>query len=97
MSNILTALLELITGGLTTMATNIGAGLKAFIEGIFIVVPTSGDPTLSTFGSLIAIFAGISRIVYTSLKSGGLRLFFLFILADTFSITDVFADFVSNF
>ena len=60
MSNILTALLELITGGLTTMATNIGAGLKAFIEGIFIVVPTSGDPTLSTFGSLIAIFAGIS-------------------------------------
>lgn len=63
MNAILTSIISLLTGGLTQMATGIGGGLKQFVEAIFVNVPTTGDPSLTTFGSVIVIFAGISLAI----------------------------------
>lgn len=59
MQAILTAIITLLTGGITGVATGIGQGLSALATNIFLT--GSGDnQTLSVFGSLIIIFAGIS-------------------------------------
>lgn len=59
MQGILTAIIELLTGGITGVASGIGEGLSTLATKIFLT--GSGDSqTLSVFGSLIIIFAGIS-------------------------------------
>ena len=59
MQAILTAIIELLTGGITGVASGIGEGLSTLATKIFLT--GSGDTqTLSVFGSLIIIFAGIS-------------------------------------
>lgn len=59
MQAILTAIIELLTGGITGVASGIGAGLSSLASNIFLT--GSGETqTLSVFGSLIIIFAGIS-------------------------------------
>lgn len=59
MTSILTEIIQLLTGGLTEMATAIGSGLNGLVQKIFI----SASGTLSTFGGLIIIFAGIALAV----------------------------------
>lgn len=66
MGSILTSIIQLLTGGLTQMASGIGGGLKAFVEAIFVNVVTSGDTTtytLTSFANLIIIFAGVSLAI----------------------------------
>mgnify|MGYP004526891237 CR=1 FL=1 len=59
MQAILTAIIELLTGGITGVAGGIGEGLSTLATKIFLT--GSGETqTLSVFGSLIVIFAGIS-------------------------------------
>lgn len=59
MQAILTAIIELLTGGITGVASGIGEGLSTLATKIFLT--GSGETqTLSVFGSLIIIFAGIS-------------------------------------
>ena len=77
-SAILTAIIELLTGGITGVATGIGGGLSTLATSIFLT--GSGESqTLSVFGSLIIIFAGISlalglcRWVVNFLSSLGAR------------------------
>lgn len=56
---ILTSVIEILVGGISGVATGIGAGLSTLATSIFL----SGDgetQTLSTFGVLIVVFAGIS-------------------------------------
>lgn len=68
MSSILTAIVQLLTGGLSQMASGIGTGLKEFIENIFVVVtPGTGGAAdtyaLTTFASVCVIFAGVSLAI----------------------------------
>lgn len=59
MKAILTAIIELLTGGITGVASGIGQGLSTLATNIFLT-GTGETQTLSVFGSLIVIFAGIS-------------------------------------
>ena len=65
MSSVLTEIINLLVSGITSLATGIGNGLKALVEAIFLNgAGTQADPyTLSTFGGVIVVFAGISLAV----------------------------------
>lgn len=63
MSAILTEIMELLTGGITGMATGLGTGLQSLVSNIFVVTGEGGAQTLSTFGAVVVIFAGISLAV----------------------------------
>lgn len=56
---ILTAIIEILTGGLTSIGQAIGTALSSLANSVFID-STGSTPTLSTFGSLVVVFAGIS-------------------------------------
>lgn len=62
MGAVLTEIIELLTGGLTAMATGIGGGLQALVTSIFLD-GTGENASLSVFGAIIVIFAGISLAV----------------------------------
>lgn len=53
----MTQMLELLFGGFTETAKQMGLGLSEFVQGIFLNT-TAG--TLTTFGMLAVIFAGIA-------------------------------------
>lgn len=62
MTTILTEIISLLVGGLQGVATGIGGGLSTLAKSIFLDV-TETSTTLSVFGSLIVIFAGISLAI----------------------------------
>lgn len=62
MKAILTQIIELLVGGITGVATGIGEGLSSLATSIFLS-GTGDAQTLSVFGSLIIIFAGISLAI----------------------------------
>lgn len=59
---VLQAILEILLGGFTQTATAMGGGLGKFVESIFLKVAAEGGAIqgLSTFGTLVVCFAGIS-------------------------------------
>ncbi len=58
MTDILSEIISLLTGGITGVASGIGEGLSTLAKSVFI--DASGDTSkLSVFGSLVVIFAGI--------------------------------------
>lgn len=64
MSAILTEIVNLLVGGFSSFATGLGSGIKNYIESLFVTIPTgTGTPTLTTFGSLVIIFAAISLTI----------------------------------
>lgn len=76
MTAVLNEIISLLTAGLTGIATGIGEGLSTMVQSIFL--EGSGETqTLSTFGGVIIIFAGValaiglSRWVTTFLTSLG--------------------------
>lgn len=61
-SAIVTEIIEILTSGITGIATGIGSGLKGLVDNIFFT--TSGDTTtMSTFGIMVCVFAGISLAI----------------------------------
>lgn len=59
---ILTEIIQILFGGITGAAEGIGSGLSTLAQSIFLA--TSGDTTtLSVFGTLIVVFAGISLAI----------------------------------
>lgn len=60
MQAILTEIISLLTGGITGVAEGIGQGFSTLAENIFLVAGTDGGQTLSVFGALVVVFAGIS-------------------------------------
>lgn len=62
MENILTQIIELLTGGLTAIAGAIGEGLSEMVSKIFLT-GTGETQSLSVFGSVIVIFAGVSLAI----------------------------------
>ena len=76
---ILSAIIELLVGGITGIAQGIGAGLSTLATSIFLTGEGNAQ-TLSTFGTLVVVFAGIalaiglSRLVVRWISSlGGSR------------------------
>lgn len=60
------AIIEILVGGITEMAKGIGGGLSTLAQSIFLQTTGEGasaTTSLSTFGVLIVVFAGISLAV----------------------------------
>ena len=77
---ILTEIIGILVGGITGIAEGIGSGLSTLATSIFLQ-GTGDSQTLSVFGVLIVVFAGISlaiglsRLVVSWLSSlGGSRM-----------------------
>ena len=57
-----TEIIQLLTGSIKEFATNFGEGLGDLVKGIFLV--QNGETyTLSVFGSLCIIFAGVALTI----------------------------------
>lgn len=64
MGNVLSEFVQILVGGITDVATGIGAGANEFVTDLFLTVGTDGTVTgLSTFGGTVAIFGGISLAI----------------------------------
>lgn len=64
MSAILTEIINILTGGISAIATGIGSGLKALVTNLFLEVSDSGAITgLSTFGGVAMVFCGVSLAI----------------------------------
>lgn len=64
MSAILTEIVSLLTGGITGIASGIGSGVSNLVQDIFIVTDaTAGTQSLSTFGGVVVVFAGVSLAI----------------------------------
>lgn len=62
MNSVVSEIVEILTSGLTSIATGIGNGLQQLTSSIFL--DTSDTTTkLSTFGSVVCIFAGVSLAI----------------------------------
>ena len=79
---LLTSIIQILVGGITGVASGIGEGLSSLVQKIFLVTSGTGETAttaLSTFGTIIIIFAGISlalglcRWVVNFLSSLGAR------------------------
>ncbi len=61
MGGVLTEFIELLVGGISSLASGIGSGVNGFVEDLFLTVGQDGAVTgLSTFGGVVAIFGGIA-------------------------------------
>lgn len=60
--NILTQIIQILVGGLSEMATGLGSGLNAFVTNLFIS-GTGETQTLSTFGTVTIVFAGVGLAI----------------------------------
>lgn len=63
MSAVLQEIISLLTGGITGIASGIGSGLTALVKNIFLVQGSGDTMTLSVFGGLIIVFAGVALAV----------------------------------
>lgn len=64
--NLMKEIITILVGGIKDMATGIGEGLSSLAQSIFLTTTGSGETattSLSVFGTLIVIFAGISLAV----------------------------------
>lgn len=62
---ILTAIIEILVGGITGIASGIGSGLSTLVTQIFVTgAGTTESPhTLSVFGTVIVVFAAIALAI----------------------------------
>lgn len=65
-TQIMQTIIEILVGGITQVAQGIGSGLSTLAQSVFLQTTGSGESattTLSTFGVLIVVFAGISLAI----------------------------------
>lgn len=63
---IMQSVIEILVGGITQVAKGIGGGLSTLAQSVFLQTTGEGDSattSLSTFGVLIIVFAGISLAI----------------------------------
>lgn len=60
MTAILKQIIEILVGGITGIASGIGSGLTTLAQSIFL---GSEPGTLTVFGGLVVVFAGISLAI----------------------------------
>ncbi len=58
-SGIMTQIIEILVSGIVGIGEGIGSGLSALVGSVFLT-GTGDSQTLSAFGTLVIIFAGIS-------------------------------------
>lgn len=64
MDAVLTAIIDLLVGGITGIANGIGSGLSELVQNIFLEVGETGAVEgLSVFGGLIVVFAGVALAI----------------------------------
>lgn len=65
MTALLSNIIEILVGGITGIATGIGSGLQELVKSIFVSGSgtTESPYTLTVFGGLIVVFAGIALAV----------------------------------
>lgn len=62
MTSVLQEIISILVAGITGIASGIGEGLSTLVQSIFLT--GSGESlTLSTFGGLVVVFAGISLAI----------------------------------
>ncbi len=57
--SILQSIIEILVGGIKGVATGVGEGVSALAQSIFLTTGDGGT-TLSVFGTLVIVFAGIA-------------------------------------
>lgn len=65
-TQIMQSIIEILVGGITQVAQGIGSGLSTLAQSVFLQTTGEGaqaTTTLSTFGVLIVVFAGISLAI----------------------------------
>lgn len=62
MTALLQQIIEILVGGITGIAEGVGTGLTTLAKAIF-VTGTGETTTLSIFGGLVVVFAGISLAI----------------------------------
>lgn len=62
MTGILQEIISLLVSGISQLASGIGSGLKTLVESIFLD-NTGTSTSLSTFGGIIVVFAGIALAI----------------------------------
>ena len=65
-TQIMQSIIEILVGGITQVAQGIGSGLSTLAQSVFLQTTGTGESattTLSTFGVLIVVFAGISLAI----------------------------------
>lgn len=65
-TQIMQSIIEILVGGITQVAQGIGSGLSSLAQSVFLQTTGEGaqaTTTLSTFGVLIVVFAGISLAI----------------------------------
>lgn len=63
---IMQAIIEILVGGISGVATGIGQGLSTLAQSVFLQTTGTGETastSLSTFGVLVVVFAGISLAI----------------------------------
>ena len=60
MTTILNQIIEILVAGITGIATGVGSGLTTLAQSIFLGAEAG---TLSVFGGLVVVFAGISLAI----------------------------------
>jgi hypothetical protein len=64
MNNVLDQFVEILVGGISSIASGIGTGVNGFVQDLFLTVGTDGSiEGLSTFGGVVAIFGGVSLCI----------------------------------
>ena len=64
MTNVLTEIINLLTSGITQMATGIGSGVGNLVQELFLVMGENGTiEGLSVFGGVTVVFAGIGLAI----------------------------------
>lgn len=62
MAAILSEIVSILTGGITGVASGVGQGVSTLVSDIFITT-SEGTSSLSVFGGVIVVFAGISLAI----------------------------------
>lgn len=65
-TQIMQSIIEILVGGITQVAQGIGSGLSTLAQSVFLTTTGTGESattSLSTFGVLIVVFAGISLAI----------------------------------
>ena len=63
MTSVLGEIITLLTSGITQMATGIGSGVGQLVQNIFLQTAETGEITLSVFGGVTVIFAGVGLAI----------------------------------
>lgn len=62
--DIMQQIIQIMTSGLVTFGTNLGAAVQSIVQSLFVSVDgTTGAQSLSMFGTLVVIFCGIALAV----------------------------------